>query len=103
MERREFAQEIQMMLAPQRNCVEVVTRSDGGAGHKQQHFGQRIHHPPRLALIVEPGEMLQEQDQPSPRRFLIRKQVQCVVHRRNSHRIRCSERITSSPSIKFPR
>jgi len=58
MERRKPPQKIQMVLSPQGDLIKIVARGNGGAGQKQEHLGQRIHHPPRLALIVEPREML---------------------------------------------
>ena len=61
MKRCEPPQKVQMVLAPQGDFIKIIARGDRGAGQKQKHLGQRIHHPPRLALIVEPRKMLQKQ------------------------------------------
>ena len=73
MELGETAQEIEMVLTPGDNVVEIVARGDGGAGHQQQHLGQRIHHPARFPIIGKLGKMLQQQCQTRTRRILVRK------------------------------
>jgi hypothetical protein len=54
MERREPPQEIQMMLAPRSDLVEIVARSNGGAAQQQQDFSQRKRDPPRFAVVRKP-------------------------------------------------
>src|ERR1700722_18444821 len=58
--RREFSQEVEMVFAPGGDLVEIVARGDGGAGQQQQDLGQRVDDPPRLAVVIEPGKMLQQ-------------------------------------------
>ena len=58
--RREFSQEVEMVFAPGGDFVEIVARGDSGAGQQQQDLGQRVDDPPRLAVIIEPGKMLQQ-------------------------------------------
>ena len=55
-----------MMLAPGDDFVEIVARSDGGAGQQQQDLGQRIDDPPGLAVVREPREMAQQKSHPRP-------------------------------------
>ena len=64
MEIAEAAQEIEMVLAPQDDVVEVVAAGDRGAGHQQQHLLEGVGDTPALAFVVEFGEML-EQDRQS--------------------------------------
>ena len=49
-----------MVFAPGGDFVEIVARGDSGAGQQQQDLGQRVDDPPRLAVIIEPGKMLQQ-------------------------------------------
>src|SRR5450631_4288225 len=67
----EAAQEVEIMLPPLGNLVEIVTGRDRRAGHQQQHLLQRVHHPPGFAAIVEIGKMLQKHRKPCPRRVLL--------------------------------
>ena len=57
-----------MMLAPGDDLIKIVTGGDGGAGHQQQNFRQRIHDPPGLTRIVKAGKMPQKHGKPGPRR-----------------------------------
>lgn len=56
MEVRRLLQQVEMVVSPGGDVVEIVARGDGGAGHQQQHLRQRIHHPPWFALVVELGK-----------------------------------------------
>ena len=82
MKRREPAQKLEVVPAPRGDIVEIVARRDGGAGQKQKHLGQRIHHPPGLALVIEAGKMLQKQGQPRPRQRLVSQRIGRIVHAR---------------------
>ena len=79
--RAKAAQEIQMMFAPGRNVVEVVAGGNGCASHKKQNLGQRIHDPPRFALILNLRKMLQQQRQSRPRHLFIHQQIGNGGHR----------------------
>src|ERR1700694_6178149 len=67
MELREAAQEIEIVLAPGDDVVEVVAGGDGGAGYQQEDFGQWIHDPAGLPVVGKLGKMLQKQRQTRPR------------------------------------
>src|SRR6516225_5659788 len=58
------AQEIEVVLAPKDDLVEVVAGGDRGAGHQEQDLLERVGDAPALALVVQLGEML-EQDRQS--------------------------------------
>src|SRR3954465_2332749 len=49
--------------APGNDVVEVVAGGDGRAGDQEQHLMEGVEHAPRLAGIVEGGELFQEQAQ----------------------------------------
>src|SRR5262249_57660126 len=49
------------------NALEVTARRDRGEGHKNKTLLNRIGNPPRLALIIELGEVLQQHRHPRPR------------------------------------
>src|SRR5271154_5844597 len=68
---REFSQKVELVIAPGGDFVEIVTRGDSGAGQQQQDLGQRVDHPPRLALIIEPRKMLQQQSYASLGQVLV--------------------------------
>ncbi len=87
MEWRKPPQNLQMVLPPRRDIIKIIARGDGGAGQKQKHLRQRIHHPVRLALIVQPRKMLQKQAQPRTRHRLVDQQINRVLHRRAPPRI----------------
>jgi acetyltransferase-like isoleucine patch superfamily enzyme len=53
MKRRESSQEIQMMLAPGADVVEIIARGDRGAGQKHEDVGGGIHDPPGFPVIVD--------------------------------------------------
>jgi hypothetical protein len=63
MEVAEPPEEIQVALAPHSDRLEIVAAGDGGAGDQQQHFLQRVGHPPALAIVVDLGEVLQQHRQ----------------------------------------
>jgi len=70
-ELREGAQEIKMLPAPGANIFEVIATGDRRTDDQQHHLLERIHHPPRLPVIAQPGEMLEQYGQPCPRRLLV--------------------------------
>ena len=57
------AQEVEVGFSPIDDVLVVVAIGDGGADDQEQHLPQRIHHPPRLALVLNRGKMLQKQRQ----------------------------------------
>lgn len=57
------AQERQMMLAPERDLVIVVTAGDRRAGHQEQHLAQRKLDLRRLPRIADIAEVVQQQAQ----------------------------------------
>src|SRR5437764_14981562 len=46
-------------MPPGDDVVEIVAGGDGRTGDEQQHLMQGIEHAPRLALVVEGGELRQ--------------------------------------------
>src|SRR5215472_8332850 len=66
MEVTEAAQEIEVVLAPKDDLVEVVAGGDRGAGHQEQNLLERVGDAPALALVVQLGKVL-EQDRQSVR------------------------------------
>jgi len=68
---QEPPQEVEIMLPPVGNLVEIVTGGDRRAGHQQQYLLERVHHPPGFAAIVEVGKMLQKHRKSRPRRVLL--------------------------------
>ena len=98
MEVAEAAQEIEVVLAPKHDLVEVVAGGNCGAGHQQQDLLERVGHAPALALVVQLGKVL-EQDRQSVRgeRHLHR-----LVHR-GLLESGFPNGITSRPSIQNPR
>lgn len=62
-EGRELPQKVEVVLAPFGDVVEIVAGGDGRAGHQKQHLMQRIHHPCGFPLVLQFGEMLQQQRQ----------------------------------------
>ncbi len=78
--RRKPAQEIEMMLAPRHDELEVVAGRNRRAHHQQQDFAQRIKHPPRLALVLELGKVLQQQGQTVPRKFFLQLPIGQAKH-----------------------
>ena len=68
MEVAESTQEGQVVLTPGHDRLEVVAAGDCGAGHQEQHLLEWIGHPPTLTIIVDLGEMLQQQRQPGRRK-----------------------------------
>ena len=62
-EGREAAQNGEVVRAPGNDVVEVVAGGDGRAGDQEQHLMEGVEHAPRLAGIVEGGELFQEQAQ----------------------------------------
>ena len=71
MEIGEPPQEIEMMLAPGDDVVEIITGGDGRAGHQQQNLLNRIENPPGFPVVVEFGKMLQKKRQTSPRALVL--------------------------------
>jgi hypothetical protein len=63
---REPPQEGEMVLAPGDDIVEIVARSDGGAGHQQQDLMQWIEDPPGFARVIKLRKMLQKQTPNAP-------------------------------------
>lgn len=49
-----------MRLAPSGDVVVIVAVGDGAADHEQQDLRQRVRHLPRLARILDYGEMVQQ-------------------------------------------
>jgi len=88
MVRREPPQEVEVILAPGDDVVEIVARSDRPARHQQQDFLERVHHPPGLAAVFKRGKMLQKQTKPRPRHLLIRDRNGNRDHDRAPYRIR---------------
>ena len=97
MEVAEAPEEIQMVLAPGDDIVEVVTRSDGGAGHQQQDLLDRIGHTPSLAIVVQLRKMLQQHRQPRSRKLL----VDINGHDRAPGRIRAPTESQPTPQTKI--
>src|SRR5437870_12984321 len=102
-ELRKAPQEGEMVFAPGDDVVKIVAGSYGGAGHQQQNLLERIHHPPRLAVIPEFGEMLQKQAQSRPRGVLVGGRDGDGVHDRAPCRIRASRESRSSSQYKITR
>jgi hypothetical protein len=67
----ELPQEIEMMLAPFDDVLEIVARSDRSAGHQQQNLLDWVGNTPRLPVVVELGEVLQKNGQTSPRALVV--------------------------------
>src|SRR3954464_3451437 len=63
----EAAQNGEVVRAPGNDVVEVVAGGDGRAGDQEQHLVEGVEHAPRLAGIVEGGELFQEQAQAGAR------------------------------------
>jgi hypothetical protein len=101
MKRRKSAEEIQMMLAPRRDNVEIVAGRDRGADHQQQDFPQRISHPPRLALVLDFRKVLQQQGQTVPRHLLVQYRIDNDKHRALPKRISLSTESRSSCQLKI--
>ena len=99
--RREFSQEIEMVIAPGDDFVEIVARSDGGAGQKQQDLGQRVDDPPRLPVVVEQGEMLQQQSNARSGQRPRRRKSRLVFSMRRPQVIRATTRITPPRQAKI--
>src|SRR5215831_1686751 len=51
----EAAEEIEMVLPPKDNLVEVVAGGDRAAGHQEQDLLERVGDAPALALVVQLG------------------------------------------------
>lgn len=66
MKRAEAAQEIDVMLPPQGDVIEIVVFADGGAGHEQQDLVQRIAHPPGLTVVGQLRKMLEQHGEAGP-------------------------------------
>ena len=56
-------QERQIVLAPLDNLIEIVARADRAADDKQERFGQRMRHPPALALVIDQAKMIRKNPQ----------------------------------------
>ena len=95
MELGELPQEIEMMLAPFDDILEIVAGSDRGAGHQQQNLRNWIDDTPRLPVVVELGKMLQKNGQTSPR-ALVHHRVHLGAPAESKHR----EGITDPPSMQ---
>ena len=61
MEFRELPQEVQVMLTPGDDIVEIVAGGDGRAGNQQQDLLERISNAPGLTFVLELRKMLQKQ------------------------------------------
>jgi hypothetical protein len=79
-------QEGEMVVAPGDDIVEIVARSDGGAGHQQQDRMQWIG-PPGFARVIKLRKMLQKQTQTRPRNLLTQDRVSTDAHDRAPCRI----------------
>jgi hypothetical protein len=53
-------QERQLRLAPFRNVLVVVTVRHGSTDGQQQDLRQRMPHPPHVARVPDPGEVVQK-------------------------------------------
>jgi hypothetical protein len=82
MEIREPAKEVEMVLAPGDDIVEVVARGDRGASQQKQDLGQRKGDPPRLAVVLQPRKMLQKQRHAGARNRLVGEKLGCRRHGR---------------------
>jgi hypothetical protein len=58
-EGQKAAQKFKMHLAPGGDVIEIVAGRDRPADHQQQHFAQRMRHPPLLARILNDRKMIQ--------------------------------------------
>jgi hypothetical protein len=68
MEVAKSTQKGQVVLTPGHDRLEVVAAGDCGAGHQEQHLLEWLGHPPTLTIIVDLGEMLQQQRQTGRRK-----------------------------------
>jgi hypothetical protein len=98
MERREPPQEIQMMLAPRGDLVEIVARGNGGAAQQQQDFSQRKGDPPGFPLVRKPRKMAQQQSHPRPGELPSRRKSR--LHRPSGASSRFGAPIESYRSVK---
>ena len=101
MEFREPAQEIEMVLAPGDNVVEIVARGDRRAGDQQQHLLERIHHPPRFAVIPKFGKMLQQKGHSRPRYLFVQDRSSNRGHASAPCRIRAPTESQPSRQLKM--
>jgi hypothetical protein len=79
-------QEIEMMLAPSDDVVEIIAGGDGRAGHQQQNLLNRIENPPRFPVVVEFGKVLQKKRQTSPRALVLDDRVHLDAPAESKHR-----------------
>ena len=98
---RKSPQEGEMVLAPGDDIVEIVARSDGGAGHQQQDLMQWIEDPSGFARVIKLRKMLQKQAQTSPPDLLIQDRVGIDVHNRAPCRIRTPTESRTSRQYKI--
>ena len=57
---QEAAQELQALLPPGGDRLVVVAVGDRAADHQQQNLRQRVGDPPRLAGVLDDGQMVQK-------------------------------------------
>lgn len=58
--RQDLPQERQMGVPPGRDVIVVVAIGDRPANHQQQDLRQGVRHSPRLARILDGGEMVEQ-------------------------------------------
>jgi len=103
MEWCEPPQNLQVVLPPGGDLVKIIARGNRRTGQKQKNLRQRIHHPPRLALIVQPRKMLHKQGQPRTRQRLVHQQIDRVFHRRAPSRFGAPYESHAACQCKSPR
>jgi hypothetical protein len=64
-------QEVEMLLTPFDDVVEIIAGGDRRTNHQEEDLLDRIEDAPRLAIVIEFGKMLQKKRQPSPRALLV--------------------------------
>ena len=57
-------QEIKMMMSPGDNIIEIITGRDRGARQQKQYLVEPIHDTTRFPIIVNLGEIFQQDRQP---------------------------------------
>jgi hypothetical protein len=79
-------QEVEMMLAPLDDVVEIVAGGDRRAGYQQQDLFDRIENPPCFPVVVEFREIRQKKRQTSPRAFVVDDRVHLDAPAESEHR-----------------